>query len=271
MKSIDNRWIRSAVTVFVSLFFVSALPWRELRADAISHSEYDCSPLSVTYDQVSSWDTTTQAEFTITNTSEESVKGWILELTFPMEVSTSNIWNAVDLTSENIASDTLIIANQAYNSSIDSGETITFGVILEGTEFAPTAPVNVTLVVEPEEEIIEIPEDNPEEEPVAPDTFSYAIYTASDITISGYQNNIYGDIYSGTNFVFQGSELNVEGTVRTVGYVNASGYITEIDSIEENIEGMDIPDWEEFILDETTDMDVLSSDVFNSQTDMLII
>lgn len=269
MKSIDSRWIRSAVTVFVALFFVSALPWRELRADAITHGEYDCSPLSVTYDQVSTWDTTTQAEFTVTNTSDLAVEGWTFELDFPIEVSVSNIWNAVDLTSEETH---LVVGNQEYNSTIAPGESITFGIILEGTEFAPTAPSSVTLVTETEEEITEISEeiaDEPCEEPVESDAFSYAVFTSGDISISGYMSNIYGDIYSGTNFIFQGSELNVEGTVRTAGSVNASGYITEIDSIEENIESIEFPDLEEYIAESSADKEILSSEAFISQTDIV--
>ena len=269
MKSIDNRWIKSAVIIFAELIFISALPWRELRADAITHGEYDCSPLSVTYDQISSWDTTTQAEFTVTNTSDLAVEGWTFELDFPMDVTVSNIWNAVDLTGEEPS---LVVGNQEYNSLIAPGESITFGIILEGTEFAPTAPASVTLVIETEEEITEIPEEiseEPSEEAIEPDAFSYAVFTSGDVNISGYMSNIYGDIYSGTNFIFQGSELKVEGTVRTAGAVNASGYITEIDSIEENTESLELPDLEEYIAESSADKEILSSEAFVSQTDIV--
>ncbi len=269
MKSIDSRWIRSAVTVFVALFFISALPWRELRADAITHGEYDCSPLSVTYDQISSWETTTQAEFTVANDSDVPVEGWTFELDFPTDVSVSNIWNAVDLTGEETS---LIVGNQEYNSTIAPGESITFGIILEGTEFAPTAPSSVTLVIEIEEEITEIPEEiseEPCEETVEPDAFSYAVFTSGDVNISGYMSNIYGDIYSGTDFIVQGSELNVEGTVRTAGAVNTSGYITEIDSIEENTESLELPDLEEYIAESSADKEIISSEAFVSQTDIV--
>ncbi|SEW32175.1 Cellulose binding domain-containing protein [Ruminococcaceae bacterium KH2T8] len=269
MKSIDSRWIRSAVTVFVALFFISALPWREIRADAITHGEYDCSPLSITYDQISSWDTTTQAEFTVVNDSDVPVEGWTFELEFPIEVSVSNIWNAVDLAGEETH---LVVGNQEYNSTIAPGESITFGIILEGTEFAPTAPASVTLVTETEEEITEISEeiaDEPCEETVESDAFSYAVFTSGDVNISGYMSNIFGDIYSGTDFIFQGSELNIEGTVRTAGSVNASGYITEIDSIEENTESLELPDLEEYIAESSDDKEILSSEAFVSQTDIV--
>ena len=52
----SKKLLKSLISVFVALYFVSALPWRELRADANIHGNYNCGRMEVTYDQVSAWD-----------------------------------------------------------------------------------------------------------------------------------------------------------------------------------------------------------------------
>ena len=83
--------------ILIAFFFIGGLPWRELKADAETHSEYNCSPLSIVYDQTAFWDTTTQAQYTVTNTSAEPVVGWKLELNFSSDVTITNLWNAQDI------------------------------------------------------------------------------------------------------------------------------------------------------------------------------
>ena len=50
----SKKLLKSLISVFVALYFVSALPWRELRADANIHGNYSCGSMEITYDQVSS-------------------------------------------------------------------------------------------------------------------------------------------------------------------------------------------------------------------------
>ena len=78
MRRSSRNWFRLLAVCLVSLFVVGVMPWRELRADANTHGEYDCYPLSVVYDQTSSWDLTTQGEFVITNVSDSLVEIWTL-------------------------------------------------------------------------------------------------------------------------------------------------------------------------------------------------
>ena len=243
-----KRLFRSLSVILIALFFTGALPWRELRADANIHGDYTCDRLSVTYDQLSSWDLNTQGEFVITNTSEETVEGWAIKFDFAADLTITNLWNGQDLRNETIPANTLIIGNEVYNSTINPGESVSFGLIMTGTEFAPVAPLNAELLIgEPVQEVASEPEIVVEEQTVA-DPSTCVIFTGSDITISGYRATIHGDVYSGSDFNYQGSELSVDGMVRSEGAVNVSGYSSVIEGTEENAIHVDMPDLSEDIL-----------------------
>ncbi|MCR5528655.1 MAG: cellulose binding domain-containing protein [Saccharofermentans sp.] len=244
-----KRLFRSLSVILIALFFTGALPWRELRADANIHGDYTCDRLSVTYDQVSSWDLNTQGEFVITNTSEETVEGWTIKFDFAADVNITNLWNGQDLRDETTPANTLIIGNEVYNATINPGESVNFGLIMTGTEFVPVAPLNAELIIEePVQEEITVEPEVAAEEQVAADPSSCVIFAGSDITISGYRTTIHGDIYSGSNFNYQGSELSVDGIVRSEGAINISGYSSVITGTEENALHVDIPDLSEDIL-----------------------
>ena len=249
MKLSKNKCFRLLAICLVSLFFVGALPWRELRADANTHGDYNCAPLTVTYDQNSTWDLNTQGEFVITNTSEETVEGWTIKFDFAADVTITTLWNGQDRRHETNPANTLIIGNEVYNSTINPGESVSFGLIMTGTEFAPVAPLNAELLIEEtvQEEVAVEPEIVVEEQTVA-DPSTCVIFTGGDITISGYRTTIHGDIYSGSNFNYQGSELSVDGTVRAEGAANISGYSSVIAGTEENALHVDMPDLSEDIL-----------------------
>ena len=257
-----KKTIRTLSIFLIALFFTGALPWRELRADANIHGDYTCDRLSVTYDQVSSWDLNTQGEFVITNTSEETVEGWTIKFDFAADVNITNLWNGQDLRDETTPANTLIIGNEVYNATINPGESVNFGLIMTGTEFVPVAPLNAELIIEePVQEEITVESEIVVEEQVAADPSSCVIFSGSDITISGYRTTIHGDIYSGSNFNYQGSELSVDGIVRSDGAINISGYSSVITGTEENALHVDIPDLSEDILageyvysDEDTDI-----------------
>lgn len=210
-----KKTLRFLSIILIALFFTGALPWRELRADANIHGDYNCDRLSVTYDQVSTWDVNTQGEFVITNTSEEIVDGWTIKFDFASDVNITSIWNGQDLRNESTAANTLIIGNEVYNSVIAPGESVSFGLIMTGSEFAPVAPLSAELI-QIQEEIVTEPEITVEEQ-LATDPSSCVIFTGRDITISGWRTTIHGDIYAGSNFNFQGSELSVDGIVKSEG------------------------------------------------------
>ena len=270
MFSFQKKHFKFASVFLIALIFTGALPWRELRADANTHGEYSCNYLTVVYDQTSSWDLNTQGEVVITNTSEETVDGWKFQLEFSSDLSISNIWNGVNLTDENTPSNVLIIGNEVYNSTIEPGASVSFGLIMTGSEFAPVSPTSVTLF---EEAVPAVPEEPvPVEESV---TFqdinpgSYLIFTRNDLSISGYRSNIQGNVYAGNSFNYSGSELSVDGTIRSEGMVNLNGCSSQITTIEEIAPHQDIPDLSEGILVRANDLTNLDASALSSQTDIV--
>jgi len=85
-------------SILIAALFIGMLPWRELAADSNTHGEYNCSPLTVVYEQTSTWNNSTQGQFTITNTSSEAVTLWKLEIVYGGDVTITNIWDAADVT-----------------------------------------------------------------------------------------------------------------------------------------------------------------------------
>ena len=139
-----NRFSRRLQLITILLIissFIGALPWREIRADMNTHGEYDAYPLSITYDQVSTWDNFTQGEFTLTNASQNEITTWTIEVDYFEDVTISNIWNASDITTEE--DENLHISG---NVSIPAGESYTSGLIATAPENAPVAPVDVNTI-----------------------------------------------------------------------------------------------------------------------------
>lgn len=308
MKRTKRKWTKSIVVSLVSLLIVGGLPWHELRADANTHGEYDCSPLFVTYDQTATWDFNTQGEFTITNTSENAVDSWTLEIVFATGLDITNLWNGLNISDESTPANTLIIGNESYNAIIAPGDSVSFGMIMTGTEITPVAPssidiLNVTIndyVIEEgvqetteseelydsetEEDAIETENldisvaesdgsydsENVTTEMTNEEISSWGIYSNSaDLSLSGYLINICGNIYTGGNFLCQSSELNISGSLVSGGNVDVSTYLTGITDIRENVTGISMPVWEDDILANETNMDVLTSEALVSQDSLV--
>ena len=197
------------ITVISMVFCLFPGNW--LLADS---SYYDLYPLSVSYIENSFWDNKVQGQFTITNVSAYDISGWTIKLTFDQIVDITDIWCAEDITGGSsdiltITSDTLIPAGQAY----------TFGYIAEGEISPPEAPNSI--------ELVSFTDNNIEIEEPEIEGFPFAVFsvdTENDLIISGWQTTINGDIYSGKDFVYQGSELYVDGYAYTAGSVEPSGY-----------------------------------------------
>ena len=136
MQTTDKRGIKIICTALVMTLILGMMPWRELHADSLTHDEYNCSPLSVEYDQNSTWENSTQGQYTVTNNSSNNVTSWSLAITFADNVTISDVWNVNNTTTGSSSQITI-----TSNSAISAGSTYTFGMIVEGTEVAPTAPV----------------------------------------------------------------------------------------------------------------------------------
>jgi len=305
MERRDNRFIKLISTVLVVSLFVGFLPWRELRADANTHGEYNAYPFEITYDQNSTWGNSTQGQFEVTNVSDYDITSWSLEIDFFEDVTINSIWNA----SGSVSDGDVVVTS---NSTIEPGQTFTFGLIADGEENNPVAPVDVNTIQyvsdepevtptptpeitdepmvspevtdepttspivteEPTDTLVptdgptETPSPTPEEEVV----FPYAIFSGSsvdDFSFQGWKSNIVGDVYSGRDFLYQGSELYMEGYARTVGVVNPSGWITNMTGAYEGIEAIEMPDWSEAILAKEDIMPTIDPTVLASQDSII--
>lgn len=281
MEFNNNRAIKLISTTLISALLIGFLPWREIRADANTHGEYSAYPFEISYDQTSSWGNSTQGQFEVTNVSGYDVTSWTLEIDYYDTVTLSNIWNVSDITDYSTDENIVITSD----STIAAGQTYTFGLIADGIESAPVAPVAVSVVayesdepvITPTPEITEVPTTTEEvivteapipTEELEPTVFPYAIFAASttdDFTFQGWKSNITGDVYSGRDFLYQGSELYMAGVARTVGAVNPSGWITSMTGAEEGIEPVGIPDWSEAILAKAEVLQAIEPTVFESQ------
>ena len=141
MGNYFSRKMKVISSILVAALVISMLPWRELYADSLTHGEYDCSPLSVIYDQNSTWENNTQGQYTVTNTADTNVTSWSLVITFADEVTVTDIWNADNTTSGSATQITV-----SGNAAISAGSTYSFGMIISGSDEAPVAPVSITSI-----------------------------------------------------------------------------------------------------------------------------
>ena len=212
MQFASTRKIKVISASLVAALLIGMLPWRELSADALTHGEYNAYPFEITYDQNSTWGYSTQGQFEITNVSDYDVTSWSLEIEYNGDVSLSNIWNATDITDYSTDENITVFSNV----TITAGQTYTFGVVADGTESAPTAPVDVNVVQFISDEPATTPTPTatatPTPEEAKPTVFPYAIFagsTTDDFAFRGWKSNITGDIYTGRDFLYQGSELHL--------------------------------------------------------------
>ena len=270
MGNYFSRKIKVISSILVAALVISMLPWRELYADSLTHGEYDCSPLSVIYDQNSTWENNTQGQYTVTNTADTNVTSWSLVITFADEVTVTDIWNADNTTSGSATQITV-----SGNAAISAGSTYSFGMIISGSDEAPVAPVSITSInivmdnpdptptptptPSPIPTVTPVPtgEPTPTTEPTNTPTptpaneFPYAIFsgsTTADFIFMGWKSYITGDVYSGKDFSYQGSELYMTGYARTVGQVLPAGWTTSMTGSEEGIDPISMPQWGDAIL-----------------------
>ena len=290
MIGTPKRLIRTVSCFLIIAIICGILPWRELRADADTHGGYESYPFSISYEQNSTWNNSTQGQFTITNTSDYSVYSWTLEIDYFEDVIISSIWDASDITDYDI--DENIKVSGAV--SIPAGGTYTFGLIADGTETAPVSPISVNVIQYESDEPQEAPTNEPtpeitdepipteapvvtevpdQDEEAEPTVFPYAIFSGStedDFSFQGWKSEITGDIYSGRDFLYQGSELYMEGYARTVGTVQPAGWITDMTGVEEGIDPLPMPDWSEAIEAKEDLMPAIAPDAFTSQNSIIV-
>lgn len=78
-----------------------------------------------------------------------------------------------------------------------------------------------------------------------PKALGYTLFSESseqNISMYGWQSYITGNVYSGNDYSYQGSILNVTGVVDAVGTVITNGWQLHIDETNEGCEKVDMPD-----------------------------
>ncbi len=278
-----KRFFSVVSIILVIAFVIGVLPVNELRADANTHGEYDLSPYYVTYDQNSTWNNFTQGQYVVANNSNEEITSWEFELVFMYPVVVNNSWNVVIDSPQDFSSNKLVVRNTASNGYLSSNGSVNFGIILEGQDGAPIAPVSVRLLTNEDDTsngdtseimptVTDIPTEvitpsvTPEVEEIT-EVFPYAIYSGSstfDFTFNGWKSEIEGNLYTGRNFQYNGSELTLTGTVDAVGIVNANGWRVNIDERNQFVDEVPMPDWSYYINDKASELDAIDSSKFNS-------
>ncbi len=81
----------------------------------------------------------------------------------------------------------------------------------------------------------------------------YTIFSVSetaDLNLYGWKSNINGNVYTGKNFNYGGSEFYVKGRIDAVGNIITNGWKTEITERIENSEKIDMPNFDAAIFEE---------------------
>lgn len=258
-----KRLISCVSLILTACMLLSFIPIRELRADANTHGEYNVPPFDVMYTQNASWDTTTQGAFTVENVSEEVVSSWSFEIEYLYPVTVSNIYGASLVNYSGVPTNTITVVNEASNGNIAAGSSTSFGLMLVGESEAPIAPVSVRLISDNTDTPVIEPTDG---------VFPYAIFSGSntsDLTFNGWRSEVVGDVYTGSNYVYNGSELTLNGTVRAVGSITSPGWNINITNQVENAAVENMPDWGNSILARGNELPAIDPIRFTSEDPIL--
>lgn len=91
-----------------------------------------------------------------------------------------------------------------------------------------------------------------------PKALSYTLFSESGqkpLAMYGWQSYITGNVYSGKDYIYQGSILNIAGKADTAGTVNTNGWQLHIDEINENQEPVEMPDMDADITKKAGDLE----------------
>lgn len=201
---------------------------------------YTSNNCTIEYKETSSWDNYANVEVTITNNGNETIDKW--QLSYKYEAQIAKIWNA-EVVSENEG--TYIMAGKTYNQSIAKNQSISFGFTACGENGKPGKPEEICITGEKERQDSSKnneKEDNREQEDqesgeqdntnnemihIFPEKWvglEYAIFTSTTKNLSLYTNQTYinGDIHTNGSFCYQGTSLQVNGTIEAAQKITAN-------------------------------------------------
>lgn len=106
-----------------------------------------------------------------------------------------------------------------------------------------------------------------------PKALQYALFSRNSeksLEMYGWQSYITGNVYSGKDYIYQGSILNITGKADTVGTVTTGGWQINIDEINENQTPVEMPDLDADIMGKAGDMESYSDSItFSEDTTVL--
>lgn len=87
----------------------------------------------------------------------------------------------------------------------------------------------------------------------------YTIFSGSnksDLNLYGWKSSFSGNVYTGKNFNYGGSEFYVVGKIDAVGNITTNGWKTEITERNDGVDVVEMPDFESVILDQAEPIEV---------------
>ncbi|MBQ0011946.1 MAG: cellulose binding domain-containing protein [Clostridiales bacterium] len=252
-KENRSRRVRLISVILTLALVIGLFPLKPVKADNGDITEND---LKVTYHTVSAWGEYTQVEVTVENRGGSPTTDWQIQFEYDDVTTISSIWNAVAAPSDMSALNLITISNETYNAKIAPNEMVSFGLIVQGKmNEIPKIHVVPQSV---------IPSDEMESE-----LFPYAIFSQNGFLFQGWKSTISGDVYTGSNFDYQGSELNLYGTLDSVGRINANGYQINIGKRNEGVKPTVAPDFSEAITALSARMTQVDASSFTSQDQII--
>ncbi|MBR5973560.1 MAG: cellulose binding domain-containing protein [Clostridiales bacterium] len=245
-----SRKVRIISVLLTLAIIIGVIPIRHIKADSGTSTEND---LQVTYRTVSAWGSFTQAEVTVENKGSKVTDGWQIEFEYDDTTSLSSLWNAIAAPTDLASPNKIVVSNETYNAAIAPSSKVAFGMITQG-KMNEIPDIHV---------IAEAPKAAPDEE-TETTLFPYAIYSNRSFTFKGWKSTISGDVYTGSNFDYQGSELSLLGNLDAVGRINANGYKINIGKKNEKVSPVPMPDFSAAILGLSSRMETVDASVFKS-------
>ena len=237
--------------------------------DAVSFYSGNCT---ITYKETGRWANYVTAEILIQNDGNQDIDTWKLEMQYDGKFE--NLWNA-EIQSEESGVHTFV--PKEYTAKIKKGKSVKFEWMASGTDVAPSAPSDIHLkdirrqgdhteeITINDTESIQRTEDktenaeSPEMENVKEESlqqsyvipakwhgFEYALFTSAKekLELSVSDTRIRGNVHSNRDFLYRGSNLEMDGGVEAAGRIRieTAGDAQKITSQRENAVVIEMPD-----------------------------
>ncbi|MBQ4284711.1 MAG: cellulose binding domain-containing protein [Lachnospira sp.] len=249
---------RMLSVVLIISMVMQLIPFSVYAAETGAQKSYYDSGCTITYKENSTWGNYVNADVTIKNNTDYPKSLWSLYMDYDGNID--SIWNA-DIVSN--IDGIYEIAAKDYNTTIEAGQTVSFGFIAYGKDSKPSLPKAITFVnskvddegdeedatVSSEINIGDITYTIPDEW----EGLKYALFTSGDKGLTFYTNTtrITGSIHTNQNYYYQGNTLSIDGVLKAAKGITlktSNGTDTlKVKAKKENAQIVDMPDITEII------------------------